>query len=67
MTGKAQQKPSARNSAFFLLRHDACLRNAEDAELPLVRERSLRAAAAWREMYDKAELFEQRLSLRSGT
>jgi hypothetical protein len=66
MIEKASQKPSVRNSAFFLLRHDTCLRNAENAELPQVRDRSLRAAAAWREMYDKAELFEQRHALRAG-
>jgi len=61
MTQKPQPKPTARNSAFYLTRVNTCLEEANQASLPRVRERSMRAAAAWREMYEKAQLFERRL------
>lgn len=61
MTNTPLLKPAARNSAFYLSRFNACLENAREASLPRVRERSLRAAAAWHEMYEKAQLFERRL------
>jgi len=60
MTPKPSLKPTLRNSEFYLNRLDACLAEAREASLPLVRERSLRAAAAWKDMYEKAQLFEQR-------
>jgi len=49
-----------RNSDLYLNRLNACLADAQMAALPRVRERSLRAASAWQEMYEKAKLFEQR-------
>jgi len=61
MTQKPLLKPTARNSAFYLIRVNTCLEEAKQASLPHVRERSMRAAAAWKEMYEKAQLFERRL------
>lgn len=61
MTQKPLLKPTARNSNFYLIRINTCLEEAKQASLPRVRERSMRAAAAWREMYEKAQLFERRL------
>jgi hypothetical protein len=55
-------KPTARNSRFYLARMQACQMEAKEASLPNVRDRALRAAVAWREMYQKALQFEQRLS-----
>jgi hypothetical protein len=60
MTQKPLLKPTARNSEFYLSRLNTCLEEAKAASLPLVRERSMRAAAAWKEMYEKAQLFERR-------
>jgi len=60
MTPKPSFKPTVRNSEFYLNRLNACLVEAREASLPRVRERSLRAAAAWKEMYEKAQLFEKR-------
>lgn len=60
MTQKPLLKPTARNSDFYRNRRDACLAEAKAEPLPRVRERSLRAAAAWQEMYEKAQLFEKR-------
>ncbi|CCW19404.1 hypothetical protein EBBID32_37700 [Sphingobium indicum BiD32] len=60
MKPKPSLKPTVRNSEFYRHRLDACLAEAQAASLPLVRERSLRAAAAWKDMYEKAQLFEQR-------
>ena len=53
--------PTARNSRFYLARMQACQMEAKEASLPNVRDRALRAAVAWREMYQKALQFEQRL------
>lgn len=61
MTQKPLLKPTARNSDFYLIRVNTCLEEARDASLPRVRDRFLRAAAAWKEMYEKAQLFERRL------
>jgi len=60
MTHKPLLKPTARNSEFYLNRRDACLAEARAEPLPRVRDRSLRAADAWQEMYEKAQLFEKR-------
>lgn len=57
---KPVTKPVARNSDVYLTRVKTSLADAEVAALPRVRERSLRAAAAWKVMYEKAKLFEQR-------
>lgn len=62
MTKRPHFKPTLRNSHFYLSRLNACLEDARETSLPCVRERCLRAAAAWKEMYEKAELFEKRLS-----
>jgi hypothetical protein len=61
MTQKLLLKPTARNSDFYLIRVNTCLEEAREATLPHVRDRCLRAAAAWKEMYEKAQLFERRL------
>jgi hypothetical protein len=61
MTQKPLLKPTARNSDFYLIRVNTCLEEAREATLPCVRDRCLRAAAAWKEMYEKAHLFERRL------
>lgn len=53
-------KPTGRNSALFLTRMRASLAEANATDLPNVRERALRAAAAWQEMYEKAQQFERR-------
>jgi hypothetical protein len=53
-------KPTVRNGEFFLTRLQASLAEANATELPKVRERALRAAAAWQEMYEKAQNFEKR-------
>jgi hypothetical protein len=63
MLRRPPSKPT--NSALYLGRSNACLENAKAAALPRIRERSLRAAAAWREMYEKAQLFELRSLNRS--
>lgn len=60
MTPKQHFKPTARNSDFYQNRRDACLAEAKSEPLPQVRERALRAAAVWQEMYEKAQLFEKR-------
>lgn len=52
-------KPTARNSRFYLARMQACQTEAREASLPNVRDRALRAAVAWREMYRKALQFEE--------
>lgn len=61
MTQKPLLKPTARNSDFYLVRVNTCLEEARETSLPRVRDRCLRAAAAWKEMYEKAQLFERRL------
>lgn len=61
MTQKPLVKPTTRNSDFYLIRLNTCLEEAEEATLPRVRDRCLRAAAVWQEMYEKAQLFERRL------
>lgn len=53
-------KPTTRNSEVFLTRMRASLAEATASDLPDVRERALRAAAAWQEMYEKAQQFENR-------
>jgi hypothetical protein len=53
-------KPASRNSHFYLIRMQACQNEATEASLPNVRERALRAAGAWRDMYEKAVQFEKR-------
>lgn len=60
MTPNPHCKPTSRNSDLYLNRRDACLAEAKAEPLPRVRERSLRAAAAWQAMYDQARLFEKR-------
>lgn len=59
MTRKPVARPTARNSDLYLGRLNTCLAEAKEAALPRVRERSLRAAAAWKEMYEKAQRYEQ--------
>lgn len=54
-------KPTARNSRFYLARMQACRTEAKEASLPNVRDRALRAAVAWQEMYQKALQFEEGL------
>jgi hypothetical protein len=53
-------KPTSRNSEFYRARMKACETEASTAALPNVRDRALRAAAAWQEMYEKAQQFEKR-------
>lgn len=60
MSRRIDLKPSLCNSELYLSRSRACLEEAREASLPCVRERALRAATAWQEMYDKALLFERR-------
>lgn len=62
MSRRIDLKPTLRNSELYLNRSRACLEEASAASLPRVRERALRAATAWQEMYDKALLSEQRSS-----
>jgi hypothetical protein len=58
-------KPTTRNSEFFSARMRVSLAEANATDLPNVRERALRAAAAWQEMYEKAQQFEKRQALRA--
>lgn len=60
MTPRLNLKPTVRNSAFYLARPTASLAEANEASLPQIRERALRAAAAWQAMYEKAQQFEKR-------
>jgi len=60
MTSHLGLKPTSRNSQFYLVRMQACQSEATEASLPNVRDRALRAAGAWREMYEKAVQFEKR-------
>lgn len=60
MTSRPNLKPTLRNSEFYRLRMNASLAEADGTELPNVRAQALRAAEAWREMLDKADLFEKR-------
>ncbi|WP_156457790.1 hypothetical protein [Altererythrobacter sp. Root672] len=63
MDPRANQKPTGRSSSeFFLARLQASLIEANESALPNIREQALRAAAAWKEMYDKAQLLEKRQS-----
>lgn len=57
---RANLKPTTRNSEVFLTRMRASLAEANASDLPNVRERALRAAVAWQEMYEKAQQFESR-------
>ena len=60
MTAQSSLKPTLRNCEFYLARMNACQAEASEASLPNVRDRALRAAAAWQEMHEKARLFEKR-------
>jgi hypothetical protein len=60
MNPRPNLKPTVRNSEFFLKRMNASLAEAKDAALPNVRNQALRAAAAWQEMYEKAQQFAKR-------
>lgn len=62
MSDKPQLKPGSPKSEIYLHHVNLCLKQAKEAPLPRVRERCLRAAAAWKEMHEKAELFERRLA-----
>jgi len=53
-------RPLPRKSDFFLARLEQSMQDAEDCTLPRLREQAMRAAAAWREMHDRARLFEDR-------
>jgi len=53
-------RPLPRKSDFFLARMEQSIQEAEESVLPRVREQAMRAAAAWREMHDRARLFEDR-------
>lgn len=44
--------------AFYQEQYAAALKQAEAAELPSVRERSMRSAAAWQAMVEQLERFE---------
>lgn len=50
----------SRESDFFFARTSQSMQEAEDSKLPRLREQAMRAAAAWREMHEKARLFEDR-------
>jgi len=60
MTAQSSLKPTLRNCEFYLARMNACQAEANETSLPNVRDRALRAAAAWQEMYEKARQFEKR-------
>ena len=60
MNHEQHPKLPARKSDFYFGRMRTWLDEATQASLPRVRERSLRAAAAWREMYERARTFETR-------
>src|SRR3546814_12739581 len=55
MTSPPSPKPTVRNHEFYLARMNACQAEASETLLPNVRDRALRAAAAWQEMYNKAQ------------
>jgi len=59
MTSRPIVRPTLRNSDSYLARMNASLAEADGTSLPNVREQALRAAAAWREMYEKAQQFEK--------
>ncbi|NIJ06515.1 hypothetical protein FHS31_000097 [Sphingomonas vulcanisoli] len=44
---------------FYVTQADSCARDAAAADLPNVRERSLRAEAAWRTMADRHDRSEK--------
>jgi hypothetical protein len=48
----------ALNSEIYLARAEECARDADNSNLPRVRDRNARAAEVWREMSEKAERFE---------
>src|SRR3546814_9388792 len=54
LTSPHSPKPTVRNHEFYLARMNACQAEASETLLPNVRERALRAAAAWQGMYNKA-------------
>tara|TARA_B110001454_G_scaffold61214_1_gene59692 strand:+ start:2205 stop:2387 length:183 start_codon:yes stop_codon:yes gene_type:complete len=60
MLSSSSPRLTPRNSEFYLQRLKKCLAEAEETSLPQVRERCLRAAAAWQEMYEKASTFDRR-------
>jgi hypothetical protein len=60
MTSPPSPKPTVRNHEFYLARMNACQAEASETLLPNVRDRALRAAAAWQEMYNKAQQFDEK-------
>ena len=60
MIAQSSAKPISRNSEVYLARMKACEAEAIASLLPNVRDRALRAAAAWQEMYEKARQSEKR-------
>src|SRR3546814_13485912 len=58
MTSPPSPKPTVRNHEFYLARMNACKAEASETLLPNVRDRALRAAAAWQEMYNQAQQFD---------
>lgn len=60
MTSQPSLKPTLRNCEFYLARVNACQAEANETLLPNVRDRALRAAAAWQEMYKKAQQFDEK-------
>ena len=54
MLSPSPPRLAPRKSEFFQVRLKECLAEAHETSLPQVRDRCLRAAAAWQEMYDKA-------------
>ena len=60
MTIPSSPKPTIRNHEFYLARMNACRVEASETLLPNVRDRALRAAAVWQEMYNKAQQFDEK-------
>ena len=60
MISPPSPKPTVRNHEFYLARMNACQAEASETLLPNVRDRALRAAAAWQEMYNKAQQFDEK-------
>ena len=60
MISPPSPKPTVRNHEFYLARMNACQAEASATLLPNVRDRALRAVAAWQEMYNKAQQFDEK-------
>lgn len=60
MTSQSGVKPTLRNCELYLARMNACRAEADETLLPNVRDRALRAAAAWQEMYKKAQQYDEK-------